>query len=137
AYVTNVKREELNQKVKGARKFCDFLEDTTFKEVVDERSVVEEKINALEYTLLQADVISEEEESNSTVHFGITVVFKELPVGEAETYTIEGDADANPSQNKISYQSPTAQKKLGKAVGDILSVATPAGEMEVKIMEIQ
>lgn len=137
AYLKNVKREELNQKVKEARKFCDFLEDTTFKEMVDERSVVEEKINSLEYTLLHADVISEEEESNSTVHFGSTVIFKELPAGEAETYTIVGDADANPLQNKISYQSPTAQKMLGKAVGDIISVATPAGEMEIKIMEIQ
>src|SRR5699024_10996339 len=132
-----VRRDEINEKEKEDMKLCDYLEDTTFKEMVDERCVVEEKINSLEYTLLHADVISEEEESNSTVHFGSTVIFKELQAGEAETYTIVGDADANPLQNKISYQSPTAQKMIGKKVGDIITVATPAGEMEIKIMEIQ
>jgi len=53
-------------------------------------------------------------------------------------YTIVGSAESNPSQNKISNESPVGKAILGKQKGTTVDVSVPAGGViQYKILEIK
>ncbi|GAE94101.1 transcription elongation factor GreA [Gracilibacillus boraciitolerans JCM 21714] len=68
---------------------------------------------------------------------GRTVTFSELPDGDEESYTIVGSAEADPFEGKISNDSPIAKSLLGHSIGEEVIVPTPAGDMNVKIINVQ
>lgn len=136
AYLSEIKREELGEQIKEARGFCDFSEDASFSEMVDERLALEERIQTIKSMLDRAQVIDPEEATSTTIKLGSTVTFVELPDGEEETYTIVGTADANPSEYTISYQSPIAKSLLGHQENEQVFIQTPAGKMKVKIVHV-
>ncbi len=84
-----------------------------------------------------AVMIEDEEGSAHVVSLGRTVKFIELPDGDEEEYTIVGSAESDPTEGKISNDSPMAQSLLGKMVNDKVVVNTPAGDMEIEILEIR
>ena len=49
---------------------------------------------------------------------------------------IVSESEANVKEKKISVDSPIGQGLLGKKVGSIAKVITPAGEMSFEIMDI-
>lgn len=67
-------------------------------------------------------------ETTDIVAFGSTVTF-EREDGRVQTYRIVGEDEADPKAGSISYASPMARALIGKAVGDVVSVAN--GEVEV------
>ena len=46
-----------------------------------------------------------------------------------DRYTIVGSAEADPFKGRISNVSPLGKALLGKKLGDIIEVASPAGDM--------
>lgn len=92
-----------------------------------------EKIQAL---LSSVEVVNEDV-GGGNVTIGKTVVFVEIGEDEEEEYTIVGSAEANPSEGKISNDSPIAKAVMGHKVGDRVKVQTPGGEMEVEIVNIK
>ena len=55
---------------------------------------------------------------------------------EKEDYSIVGVKEADPFNNKISNESPIARAILGKKIGDTVSVESPNGTYDVKIVAI-
>ena len=55
---------------------------------------------------------------------------------EIEEYRIVGSKEADPSNNKISNESPIALAIMNSKVGEVKKVASPNGEYEVEIVEI-
>jgi transcription elongation factor GreA len=56
--------------------------------------------------------------------------------GEADSYMIVGTPEANPSQGKISNESPVGRALIGLRVGEVATVATPSGQMRYTVREI-
>jgi transcription elongation factor GreA len=56
--------------------------------------------------------------------------------GHEEQYTIVGSAEANPSQGRISNESPVGRALLGKRVGDEVKANVPAGTFHFTIIAI-
>jgi len=57
--------------------------------------------------------------------------------GEKIEYLIVGDYEADPSQNKISSNSPIGSSLLGKKPGETVEIQTPKGKLTLKILEIK
>ena len=55
---------------------------------------------------------------------------------EIEEYRIVGSKEADPSNNKISNESPLAKAIMNAKVGEIRSVESPNGTYDVEIVEI-
>ena len=55
---------------------------------------------------------------------------------DIEEYRIVGSKEADPSNDKISNESPLAQAILNARVGDVCMVESPNGKYGVKILEI-
>jgi transcription elongation factor GreA len=131
------KRKEVVERIKVARSFGDLSENSEYDSAKEEQAFVEGRISTVE-KIIRSSVIIEEDVTNSTVvGLGKTVKFIELPDGEEEEYTIVGSAESNPSEGKISNDSPLAQSILGRSIGEVATVNTPSGEMEIKILEVK
>ncbi len=136
-HLKTVKRKEVVERIKIARGFGDLSENSEYDAAKDEQAFVEGRISLLENMIRKAVIIEDVAEDTNTVSLGKTVTFLELPDGEEETYTIVGSAEADPFEGKISNDSPIAKSLIGKQVGDQVSVQTPGGDMQVKIVSIK
>ncbi|HEY4554326.1 MAG TPA: transcription elongation factor GreA [Bacillaceae bacterium] len=136
-YLKSVKRKEVVERIKIARSFGDLSENSEYDSAKEEQAFVEGRITTLENMIRNAKIIQDDEANSDTVTLGKTVTFVELPDGDEETYTIVGSAEADPFEGKISNDSPIAKSLIGHKVGQEVTVATPGGEMRVKIVTIK
>jgi transcription elongation factor GreA len=65
------------------------------------------------------------------------VLCLDLRTRKEVVYTILGQADAVPEKNVISYQSPLGRGLIGKVLDDEVSIAIPAGQRHLRIVDIQ
>lgn len=130
------KRKEIVERIKIARSYGDLSENSEYESAKDEQAFVEGRISSLEKMIRFAEIIDDKNVEADIVSLGRTVTFVELPDEEEESYSIVGSAEANPLMGKISNDSPIAKALLGKRVGDEVSIATPGGDMKVKIVNV-
>ena len=75
--------------------------------------------------------------SSDTVQMGSIVVVRDVEFDEQETYTLVGSAEADPTEFKISNESPVGAAIIGKKVGDRVDVHAPAGVIQYEVVEIK
>ncbi|SER73218.1 transcription elongation factor GreA [Gracilibacillus ureilyticus] len=136
-YLKTERRQEVVERIKIARGFGDLSENSEYDAAKDEQAFVESRIAQIENMIRNAVIIENDTENPDMVALGKTITFQELPDGEEESYTIVGSAEADPFEGKISNDSPIAKSLLGHSVGEELTVPTPAGDMEVKILKVE
>ena len=56
--------------------------------------------------------------------------------GKLIEYQIVGDYEADPSQNRISANSPIGSSLLNKKLGDTVQIQTPKGKLHLKILKV-
>ncbi|MDT2767800.1 transcription elongation factor GreA [Globicatella sulfidifaciens] len=131
-----VKRKEIIERIKIARSFGDLSENSEYESAKDEQAFVEGRISTLENMIRFAEIIDDKDVADDVVTLGRAVTFIELPDGEEETYTIVGSAEADPLEAKISNESPIAVALLGTKVNDTVTVETPGGSFNVKVVKV-
>lgn len=129
-----VKRPEVISALKDARAQGDLSENAEYDAARTEQAIVESRIKELEVMLDRAKVITKV--NTDVVSLGTNVTLEYVEDNEQEEYSIVGSKEADPFTNKISNESPIAKAILGKKVGDIVSVDSPNGKYEVKIISI-
>ena len=116
-----VKRGEIIERIKIARGFGDLSENSEYESAKDEQAFVEGRITTIENMIRFAQIIDNDGVDADEVSIGKTVTFIELPDGEEEEYTIVGSAEA----------------LIGKRKNDEVTIATPGGDMLVKIVKVE
>ena len=129
-----VKRPEVINSLKDARAQGDLSENAEYDAARTEQAMVESRIKELEAMLEQAVVI--EKTDTDSVSIGSKVTLEYIDDDEQEEYSIVGSKEADPFSNKISNESPIALAILGKKVGTTVSVDSPNGKYDVKIVAI-
>lgn len=135
-YLKTEKRKEVSEKIKVARGFGDLSENAEYDEAKKEQGEVEVKIVQLEKMLKNAKVIDEDEIDTSKVTLGTKVKIFDVDMEEEDEYEIVGSTEANPAENKISDESPLGIALLGAEPGATVTVKSPNGEYEVKVISI-
>jgi transcription elongation factor GreB len=69
------------------------------------------------------------------VFFGATVTYARADDSETRV-TIVGVDEADPDRGRISWVAPVARALLGKRVGDLARLRTPAGQEEIEVVAI-
>lgn len=136
-YLKTDRRQEVVERIKVARDFGDLSENSEYDAAKDEQAFVEQRITQVENMIRNAVIIENDNEDPNVVGLGKSVTFVELHDGDEETYTIVGSAEADPFEGKISNDSPMAKSLLGQEIGQEVSVATPAGDIEVRITNVE
>ena len=103
---------------------CKILSDTPLSGRIQELEKIMENVHIIE------------KGETDKVSLGTTVKIKYVDDDEIEEYRIVGSKEADPSNNKISNESPIAKAIMNGKVGEIKKVASPNGEYEVEIVAI-
>lgn len=132
-YLKNVKRKEVREKINNARKFCDFNEDSTYKDFIEEQYRLEDKIKEIETKLntYSDDKLTE----YSLLNHKITI--KWVVDNLEETYYLVSPIEANIKNNYLSVESPLGKALAHAELEKKLKVNLPNGEEEVEILKIE
>ena len=65
-----------------------------------------------------------------------TIIGDIIDFDEEAEYYIVGSTEADPNKNKLSDESPVGKAIMGAKVGDTVTVESPNGEFQMKILEI-
>ena len=131
-----VRRKEVAEKIKQALAFGDLSENSEYDEAKNEQAQVEARIAQIEGMLKVARVVDNDSISTDAVSVGTRVKLLDVEFEEEEEYAIVGSSEADPSQNRLSYESPVGKSLLGKKVGDVVEVEVPAGKIQFKVLDI-
>ncbi|TPR35859.1 transcription elongation factor GreA [Apilactobacillus micheneri] len=130
-------RPKIIERIKIARSYGDLSENSEYESAKNEQSMLESRITTVEHMLQYSQVVDNEDVDKDLVNVGKTVTFKELPDEDPETYQIVGAAEADPISGKISNDSPIAKGLLGHKTNEEVTIEIPAGDMQVKIIEVK
>ena len=135
AHLRDVKRPEVIKALKDARALGDLSENADYDAARDEQAQIEGRILELEKMLEKAHVI--EKKNTDEVNLGVTVKIEYIDDDdEIDEYRIVGSKEADPSNNKISNESPLAKASMGRKKREVCSVDSPNGKYDVKIVDI-
>lgn len=129
-------RESVAKAIAEAREKGDLSENAEYDAAKNAQGMLEMKINELEKVFANSRIIDESQLDTSKVTVLTNVTIKNVNNGTEVTYKLVAEAEANLKEKKISINSPIGQGLLGKTVGDIAQIQTPAGPINFKITNI-
>jgi transcription elongation factor GreA len=138
-HLRSVRRLEVAGRIQEAKEVGD-LENAEYEEAKSEQSFVEGRVQELGLLIQNAIIIPDHSRPRSksdTVELGSIVKVQGITAKRAEIYTIVGSTEANPTQGRISNESPLGNALLGKKAGETVKYAVPAGEQQMKIVSVR
>jgi transcription elongation factor GreA len=135
-YLKTVRRAEISEQIKEARAFGDLSENAEYDEAKNEQARVENEIAQLEKLLRNAVIVDDMSIDSTTVNIGTSVRILDEEIGEEEEYMIVGSVEADADKKRISNESPVGSALIGKKVGEIATVETPAGTINFRVLNI-
>ena len=135
--LSTIKRREVAERIRVAREFGDIAENAEYDDAKNEQALLEHRIATLEERLRNARVITKKDVAKDVVSIGSNVRLRDVAAKETIEYHIVGSAEANPSENKLSNESPVGKAIIGKKKGETVEVAAPRGSLKFKILEIK
>jgi transcription elongation factor GreA len=137
-HLSGARRREVAERIKEAREFGDISENSEYDDAKNEQAMLEKQIAELEEKLRSATVIDAKSVSTEAVSVGTTVHVKDQKTDKSVKYMIVGSSEANPSDNKLSNESPVGKALIGRKRGDVVSVPVPRGPArKLKITKIE
>jgi len=135
--LSTTKRREIAERIKTAREFGDIAENAEYDDAKNEQMMLEHRIAQLEDRLRAARVIDENEITADVVSIGSRVRLKDVDANETVEYHIVGSAEANPTEHKLSNESPVGRAIIGRKKGETVEVVAPRGALKFKILDIK
>jgi len=137
-HLSTDKRREVADRIRVARQFGDIAENAEYDDAKNDQMLLEHRIARLEEQLRNARVIEKKEISSDVVSVGSTVRLRDVDAKQTVEYYIVGSAEANPSEKKLSNESPVGRAIMGHKKGETVEVTTPRGaRLKYKILEIK
>jgi len=132
------KRREIAGRIAAAREFGEIAENAEYDDAKNEQMMLEHRISQLEERLANAQVIDTKKVDTSVVSIGSVVRLRDVDAKQTVEYFIVGSAEANPTESKLSNESPVGKAIMGRKKGEVVEVVTPRGsKVKFKIMEIK
>jgi transcription elongation factor GreA len=135
-YSKTVREREVAEQIKEARSFGDLSENSEYDEAKNEQGKLYSRIAEIENVLAHAVIIDEADLQSDSVDAGCKVSISDVKSGRVFEYQIVGSQEANPTQGRISDESPLGKALVGAKVGETVEFEAPAGVMRFKIMSI-
>lgn len=132
-----VDRPGVIQAIAEARAQGDLSENAEYEAAKDRQGFIEGRIQEIEGKLSAAQVIDPTGlDAGGKVVFGATVELEDEGTGDAVTYQIVGEDEADLKQGLINISSPIARALIGKEEGDTAEVQAPGGTKRYEIVAV-
>ncbi len=136
-HLRTVKRKDIAARIKEAISYGDITDNSEYEDAKNEQAFIEGRIITLEKMLRRARLLEKSDNDDHYVSLGSVVKLKDKKAGKKHQYTIVSTAEADPSDKKISNESPVGKALIGLSVGDEVEVKVPAGTMKYIIEDIK
>ena len=137
-HLKTVDRPAVIAAIAEARAHGDLSENAEYDAAKERQGFVEGRIQEVEGKLSHAQIIDPALlDADGRCVFGATVEIEDQDSGDAVTYQIVGEDEANIKVGKLSIASPMARALIGKYVGDIAQVQAPGGIREFEIIDVR
>ena len=137
SYLSTKRRDEVADRIRDSRQFGDISENAEYDDAKNEQAMLEQRIAGLEEKLRSAKVIEASDVKTETVGVGTRVTLQNVQNGEMIQYYIVGSAEADPSERRLSNESPVGRAIIGRRPGDVVNVVVPKGTTKLKIITIE
>jgi transcription elongation factor GreA len=135
--LSTTRRQEIAERIRVAREFGDIAENAEYDSAKNDQAHLEARIAMLEERLKNARVVTKKEIKSGEVSVGTTVRLKDMSSNKTVEYHIVGSAEADPTEMKLSNESPVGKAIMGRKKGEVVEVTVPRGTTKFKIMEIK
>ena len=133
----NIERPKISQAIAEARSHGDLSENAEYDAAREKQGLMEARIRDIEAKLANAQVVDPRTlHAEGRVVFGATVEVEEES-GEAATWQIVGEDEADIKAGRISISSPIARALIGKESGETVDVQTPGGVKTYEILDVR
>ena len=134
----NIQRPKVVEAIAEARSHGDLKENAEYHAAKEQQALIESRVIAINDVIARANVIDVTKIDNEgKVIFGSTVKVQDLESKKKISYKLVGQDEADISKNLIFYKSPIGKALIGKNKGDMVNVATPSGEKNFEIQDVQ
>ena len=121
-----------------ARAQGDLSENAEYEAAKDRQGFIEGRIQEVEGKLSAAQIIDPSSiDAEGRVVFGATVALEDEESGDAVTYQIVGEDEADLKLGLINISSPIARALIGKEEGDTAVVQAPGGDRHYEIIAVR
>lgn len=129
-----VRRAEITRRLHEALAVAGDLGDNLdYLDAEFEQEVLEQRIASIEDRLATTALL-ESRGPAPGVTIGTALEFVDLDTGEHGRYCVVSPADANPSEGRLSIESPVGHSLVGHFAGDTIDVVTPRGYRHLQIV---
>jgi transcription elongation factor GreA len=135
-HLVNVKRLALAERLHHAIQQGDLSENADYQTAKEEQGFLEGRIQQLEGMLLDAVIIQQDQRPKHMVDLGSRVTVIEEGEDGPETFFIVGAAESDPSDGRISNESPLGRALIKHKIGERVTVHTPSGEIVFEIVAL-
>jgi transcription elongation factor GreA len=133
-----IERPAVIAAIAEARSHGDLSENAEYDAAKERQGFVEGRIQEVEGKLSNAQIIDPVLlDADGRCVFGATVEIEDQESGEAATYQIVGEDEADIKTGKLSVASPMARALIGKYAGDVAQVQAPGGMREFEIIDVR
>ena len=133
-----IERPSVIAAIAEARSHGDLSENAEYDAAKERQGFVEGRIQEVEGKLSKAQIIDPKLlDADGRCVFGATVDIEDQDSGDAVTYQIVGEDEADIKNGKLSVASPMARALIGKYAGDIAQVQAPGGIREYEIIDVR
>lgn len=133
-----VERPSVINAIAEARAQGDLSENAEYEAAKDRQGFIEGRIAEIESKLSAAQVIDPASvDAGGRVVFGATVELEDEKTGDAVTYQIVGEDEADLKLGLINISSPIARALIGKEEGDVAEVQAPGGVKRYDIVAVR
>ena len=129
-------RPKVAKDLKEAISQGDLSENAAYAEAKERQSQVETRIKQIENKLAMSEIRGSQREGSDSIGIGSSFRVLGEQTGQERAFSIVGPEVSNPTEGKISFDSPLGSAFLDKKQGDSVEVATPGGKKKYVILEI-
>jgi len=134
----SVERPAVITAIAEARAQGDLSENADYDAAKERQGFIEGRIAEIEGKLSAAQIIDPSElDAGGRVVFGATVELEDEASGDAVTYQIVGEDEADIKLGLINISSPIARALIGKEEGDTAQVQAPGGVKHFEIVAVR
>jgi len=127
---------ELPREIKIAREHGDLSENAEYKAAKERQDIVRARLGLLKKRLGELSMVDFSKIPRDAVGLGSTVILYDVKTENEISYRLVTSEESDAASRAISTTSPIGRGLLGKQVGDVVQIRTPAGVKEFEILRL-
>lgn len=130
-------RGPITEEIHKAAATKDVRENAPLEAAREQLGQVESRIREIDATLNFAVIVDPSQRRGQSIQLGSQVVLKDGSSSRETRYTVVSASEAKPLDGKISDVSPVGNALMGRRAGQQISVDTPQGKIQYKIVRVK